>query len=54
MDIINELKNFAEKNKAEMSVNVYNGIWEIMEKLDLEEQEGFKWSKREQNKSQKN
>lgn len=34
MDIVNELKNFVEDYKAEMSVNVYNGLWDIIQRLD--------------------
>jgi hypothetical protein len=37
MDIINELRNFAEDNKREMSVNVYNGIWNIIQSIEHEE-----------------
>ena len=37
MDIKNELKNFAEDNKAEMSVNVYNGIWNIIQSIEHDE-----------------
>lgn len=37
MEIINELKNFAESYKSEMSVNVYNGLWNIMQSLEHEE-----------------
>ncbi len=37
MDITNELKNFAEENKAEMSVNVYHGIWKIIDKINNDE-----------------
>lgn len=36
MDIVNELKNFAEDNKQEMSVNVYNGIWNIIQSIEHE------------------
>lgn len=39
MDIKNELKNFAEDNKAEMSVNVYNGIWNIIQSIEHEEEQ---------------
>jgi len=39
MDIINELKNFAEENKSEMSVNVYNGIWNIIQSIEHEKNE---------------
>lgn len=37
MDIVSELKNFTEDNKAEMSVNVYNGIWNIIQSIEHEE-----------------
>lgn len=42
MDIINELKNFAENNRTEMSVNVYNGIWQIIQSLDYENEQNKK------------
>lgn len=41
MDIKNELKNFAEDNKSEMSVNVYNGIWNIIQSIEHEETKLF-------------
>lgn len=37
MDIKNELKNFAESNRTEMSVNVYNGIWNIIQSIEHED-----------------
>lgn len=39
MDIKNELMNFAEEYKAEMSVNVYNGIGNIIQSIEHEEKE---------------
>lgn len=52
MDIQNELRNFAEDNKKEMSVNVYNGIWNIIQSLEHEEnkkalKENGNWKKDE-------
>lgn len=38
MDIANELKNFAESYKAEMSVNVYNYIWNIIQSIEHDEE----------------
>ena len=38
MDIKNELKNFTEDNKAQMSVNVYNGIWDIIQSIKDDEE----------------
>lgn len=38
IDITNELKNFAEDNKSEMSVNVYNGIWNIIQSIEHEKE----------------
>lgn len=40
MDIINQLKNFAEENRKEMSVNVYQGIWNMIQGIehDLKEE----------------
>ncbi len=42
MDIKNELKNFAEDNRAEMSVNVYEGIRNIIQSIEHEEDEKVK------------
>ena len=38
MDIANELKNFAESKKAEMSVNVYNYLWNIVQSIEHDEE----------------
>jgi hypothetical protein len=42
MDIKNELKNFAEENRKEMSVNVYEGIWHIIQFIEHEEEQKSK------------
>ena len=34
--IRDELKTFAEENRKEMSVNVHNGIWNIIQSIDHE------------------
>ena len=39
MDIKKELKNFAEEYRAEISVNVYNGIINIIQSIEHEEKE---------------
>ena len=39
MDIKNVLKNFAEDHRKEMSVNVYEGIWHIVQSIEHEEEE---------------
>jgi len=35
--IVNELKSLAESKKAEMSVNVYNYIWHIIQSSEVKE-----------------
>jgi len=37
INIKNELKNFAELYRKEMSVNVYEGIWNIIQSIEHEE-----------------
>ncbi len=34
--IRNELKTFAEENRKEMSVNVYEGLWHTIQSIDHE------------------
>jgi hypothetical protein len=38
-DIINELRNLAEDKKSEMSVNVYNYLWQLIELIEKDETE---------------
>jgi len=40
--IKNWLRSFAENNRAEMSVNVYNGIWDLIQSIEQEEKEEIK------------
>lgn len=37
MDIVNELQHLAEDNKEQMSVNVYNHIWQLIQSIEHEE-----------------
>jgi len=39
MNIENELKNFIEDHKTEMSVNVYNGFWDIIQSIEHDKKE---------------
>jgi len=37
MDVSNELKNMVEEHKAEMSVNVYNKVWKIINYMEADD-----------------